>query len=74
METEFYLPKDLRISGEDIIFTFNGDDDLWIFVDGKLVLDVGGIHGQVKGVINFTTGEVKYESGYSSYKAPYYET
>jgi fibro-slime domain-containing protein len=34
-------------------FTFRGDDDLWIFVNGKLALDVGGQHQALKGVLNF---------------------
>jgi len=43
----------------DIIYEFSGDDDLWVFVDDQLVLDIGGIHQPVTGTINFTTGEIK---------------
>ncbi len=38
---------------QDIIFKFSGDDDVWVFIDGKLALDIGGSHGRVTGTLNF---------------------
>ena len=44
-----------------IKFFFSGDDDVWVFIDGQLALDVGGAHGEVSGLLEF--GETDTEDG-----------
>ena len=59
INTSFYQPKDGKVNGEKMVFEFSGDDDVWVFIDDVLVLDIGGIHGAIDGSINFQSGEVK---------------
>ena len=59
IHTPFYMTENGQTStGEDITFEFSGDDDIWIFIDGKLVIDIGGIHNQISADINFANNEV----------------
>ena len=58
MEVNFFQTKGGILDGQEMIFSFSGDDDVWVFVDDVLVLDLGGTHGTVDGSINFATGQV----------------
>lgn len=53
LEIPFNMTSDGKINGQDIVFNFSGDDDVWVFIDGYLALDIGGAHGEVTGSINF---------------------
>ena len=63
MKMNFMQPKN-GITGpgndQEMVFYFTGDDDVWVYIDGVLFLDLSGIHRHVGGEIDFVNGEVKY--------------
>lgn len=73
LQMDFTLTDDGMVetnkTGEDgkkektnIKFFFSGDDDVWVFIDGKLALDVGGAHGKVSGLLEFGEANEKSNS------------
>ena len=59
MTTEFVQPNGGKTTKDEaMIFEFSGDDDVWVYIDGVLVGDLGGIHEKATLKINFATGDV----------------
>ena len=63
METQFTQPGDGQViyngKAQDMTYEFAGDDDVWVYIDGVLVGDLGGIHDSATLNINFHTGDVQ---------------
>lgn len=78
LQMDFTLTDDGMVEtnkiGEDnkkvktnIKFFFSGDDDVWVFIDGKLALDVGGAHGKVSGLLEFGETEDEKSNNVTAY-------
>ena len=70
-DIDFYMSETGKLTdadgkGKDITFNFSGDDDVWVYVDGVLVLDLGGAHKVSSGSINFSTMKVIYKAAVDS--------
>lgn len=74
IDTQFVMPPGGVRDGRDVIFSFSGDDDVWVFIDGVLVVDLGGTHGMCTGSINFRTGEVTAHLDWLGATEPSYPT
>lgn len=72
LQMDFTLTDDGKVETNKIVdgkkektsikFFFSGDDDVWVFIDGKLALDVGGTHGKVSGLLEFGKADEKNNS------------
>ena len=63
MGCEFTQPEDGLAKGNHMTLEYNGDDDAWVFVDGVLLLDIGGVHDPRAAWIDFATGDIWQQDG-----------
>ncbi|HAV91271.1 MAG TPA: hypothetical protein DCW44_08375 [Eubacterium sp.] len=65
-------PSGKDLWGHDIIFEFTGDDDFWLYVDGELVVDLGGVHRALSATVNYSTGKVVVDGKETTLKDIFY--
>lgn len=56
VEFDFFMPKDGKLNEAAMKFDFHGDDDVYVYIDDVLILDIGGTHGAQSATIDFSTG------------------
>ena len=66
---DFYQPAGGLVEGQPMEFEFLGDDDVFVFIDDVLILDIGGTHGAQAGRIDFATGKVTNPASYGQLPA-----
>ena len=66
LSVDFTIPEGGKIDDQDVTFTFTGDDDVWIYIDGKLVVDLGGDHKDASCTLNFANNSTTYATGLNS--------
>lgn len=74
VDVEFRQPANGRVrvggSNEPMTFEFAGDDDVWVFIDDVLVLDLGGVHSEIYGTIDFASGDVYIGRAFTTHGIP----
>lgn len=64
LDIPYVMTSEGKINGEDMIFNFAGDDDVWVYIDGRLAVDIGGAHPRATGNLNFATNTAYYADSY----------
>ena len=59
IEFDFFMPEGGLVEDEPMVFDFLGDDDVWVYIDDVLVLNIGGGHNPMIGYVDFSTGMTK---------------